>query len=305
MAINPAFRGHGIFLQLEPINGLKRYAKYKPLPPHPTTAQLVDNFIQAVTDMKMSSVWFELFSRKGILDQDGKQGTQELVAGLKAAKIHAVPWAYCWGANSENAAPDNDLTRAIKLCDTYKLDCFVADLEPGNVINITDTETLTDTWDAKALEALMKGLNAKFGTDNLGISSFANLDTQPVARGLLPPVTHYASFCAPQIYWGMMDPVAWAKTSLASWRKAGVATELVATVQAYWAKPGKQPTQAEMEVKVRNFATTYPDSEWSKIIGLNWYHAGWNDNTTEGSMSDQMIKDIAGQNLDAKPYKTV
>jgi hypothetical protein len=151
----------------------------------------------------------------------------------------------------------------------------------------------------------MKGLNAKFGKDNLGISSFASLDdnVQGDARRLLPPVTHFASFCAPQIYWNMHDPVTWAEASLKSWRDAGVTTEFVATVQAYWAKPGKHPAQGEMEAQVRAFLKKYPDSEWSKIVGLNWYHAGWNDNTEEGSMSDQMISDIAAAHLDRKPYK--
>jgi hypothetical protein len=308
MAINPAFLGHGIFLQLEPINGLRRYAKYRPLPCNPTTPQLVDNFIHAMTDMKMSSVWFELFSRKGILDQDGKQGTKELVDGLKGTKIRGVPWAYCWGTNSQNAdAKQNDLYRAISLCDSYKLDRFVADIEPGNEISINKNETLTDHWDPGRLEDLMRGLSTNFGKDNLGISSFASLDdnVQGEARQFLPPVTQYASFCAPQIYWGMDDPVGRAQASLKSWRSAGVTTEMVATVQAYWAKPGKHPTQSEMEGQVRKFLKNYPNTEWSKIIGLNWYHAGWNDNTEEGSMSNQMIKDISAANLDRRPYKIV
>jgi hypothetical protein len=53
MAVNPAFLGHGIWLELAPINGLKRYAKFKPLPPNPPIAKLVENFIAAITAMKM------------------------------------------------------------------------------------------------------------------------------------------------------------------------------------------------------------------------------------------------------------
>jgi hypothetical protein len=304
MAINPAFFGHGIFLQLEPINGLRRYANYKtPLPPNPTVAQLVDKFVQAITDMHMSSVWFELFTRTGELDPDGKQGTQELVDGLRAAKIHAIPWGYCWGTNSQYPNPnDNDLHRAIGLCNKYKLDCFVADIEPGNKLD----DGTEDKWDADALKGLLVGLNANFGNDNLGISSFASLDdnVQSDARKLLPPVTGLVSFCAPQIYWNARDPVPYAAQSLQSWRNAGVTTELVATVQSYWGT-AKGTLQVDMEAKVKGFATTNPDSEWSKIIGLNWYHAGWNDNTVEGAMSNKMIADISGVNLDRKPYKKV
>jgi hypothetical protein len=305
MAINQGFLGHGIFLQLEPINGLRRYANYKTPLSNPTTTQLVDKFIQALTDMHMSSVWFELFTRTGVLDQDGKQGTQELVAGLKAANIQAVPWAYCWGTNSQNADPkQNDLQRAIDLCSQYKLDCFVADIEPWNEITVGET-TLTDIWDLAALKNLVTGLNNHFGKNNLGISSFANLDAnqQPHARDLLPPLTPLVSFCAPQIYWNSRDPIAWAEQSLQSWRNAGVTTDLVATVQSYWSTDDGTPPQGQMETKVTEFVRNYPNSEWSKIIGLNWYDAGWNDNQAEGGMSNSMIKDIAACRLDQKPYK--
>ena len=306
--INPAFTGHGVFLQLQPICGLRRYANYRAPLQNPTTSQLVDKFIEAVTDMRMSSVWFELFTRTGVLDQDGKQGTQELVDGLKAANINVVPWAYCWGTNSQNAnRADNDLQRAIDLCGKYKLDCFVADIEPGNQITLSNNTTLTDKWDPNALNDLVTGLNKNFGEDNLGISSFASLDAnaQPDARTLLPPLTSLVSFCGPQIYWYKNAPVSWAERSLQSWRNAGVATELVATVQSYWSIDDNIP-QALMETQLDDFVTQFPDSDWSKIIGLNWYHAGWNDNLgSEGAMSDTMIADIIAAKLDAKPYKKV
>jgi len=307
MAINRAFLGHGIFLQLQPISGLRRYANYKTPLSKPTTSQLVDKFILAVTDMKISSVWFELFTRTGIVDRDGKQGTRELGDGLKAAKIHAVPWAYCWSTNSQNTNPkDNDLQRAIDLCNKYKLDCFVADIEPGNSVTVKKKK-LVETWDAKALDGLMTGLNKHFGADNLGISSFANIDKnqQPEARKFVPPVAPLASFCAPQIYWNKHDPVDWAEKSVKSWRDAGVTTELIATVQSYWASDPKGPAQADMEKQVGKFLKSYPDSEYSKIVGLNWYHAGWEDNKKEGAMSDRMITDIAAARLDQKPYKAV
>jgi hypothetical protein len=135
MAINSAFLGHGIFLELKPIDGLRRYANYKePLPRDHTISDLVDKFIEALTDMKMSSVWFELFTSSGVIDQDGKQGTKELVDGLNAAKIAAIPWGYCFGKNSESdeGNPNKilDLDRSKKLCDNYGLSLFVADIEP-------------------------------------------------------------------------------------------------------------------------------------------------------------------------------
>jgi hypothetical protein len=311
MAINPAFLGHGIWLELRPIKGLRRYANYKkPLPPNPTTAQLVDKFIEAVTDMNMSSVWFELFTRNGEIDKDGKQGTQELVDGLKAAKIAAVPWGYCFGKNSEDPPPDpahpappkpkeQDLDLVKRLCGKYKLDLFCADIEPWNV----SPDGTVDVWQMDALKNLVTGLNVYFKKENLGLSSFANLSKQPKASEYLTPHASLFSFCAPQIYWNSRDPIDWAKGSLQSWRDAGITADLVATVQSYWSKGDGTPSQAKMEEKVTKFVTTFPDAEWSKIIAANWYHAGGPNDANEGGMSDQMIKDIRDNKLHLKPYK--
>jgi hypothetical protein len=300
MPINPAFLGHGIFLELAPINGIRRYANYKkPIPPDSSMKVLVDKFIEAVTDMDMSSVWFELFTRSGTIDEDGKLGTKELVEGLKAAKISAVPWGYCFGKNSEHPDPkDNDLQRAIDLCDQYELNVFVADIEPWNEIG-----GIVDKWKADALSALVTGLNAHFKKDNLGISSFASLAAQPKAREYLKPVTPLVSFCAPQIYWNKRDPIPWARESLQSWRDAGITTELVATVQSYWEKNDNTGSQTEMEDKVRDFVAHFPASEWSKLIGLNWYHAGDKNTADKGGMSDPMINAIIAAKLNKKPYK--
>ncbi len=302
MAINPGFLGHGIFLELNPIDGLRRYANYKtPLPPHPSTAALVDKFIEAITDMKMSSVWFELFSRHGELDTNGEQGTRELVDGLKSAHINPVAWGYCLGANSQKPnKQDNDLQLAIDLCDKYQLDNFVANVEPGNTIN-----GVADTWDAGALAALIGGLNAHFGQDNIGISSFANLQKQPTARGLLAPVASQVAICAPQIYWNNRDPVDWAQQSLQSWKDAGITTALVATVQSYWELDENTPPEAAMEAKVEDFIRRFPAGGWSGIVGLNWYHAGGANTAAEGGMTDGMIAAIVAGRLDQKPYKQI
>jgi hypothetical protein len=301
MVINPAFLGHGIWLELAPITGLKRYAKYKnPLPPDAPTTKLVDNFIRAVTDMKMSSVWLELFTRSGTIDKDSTKGTRELVDGLKAANINAVPWGYCFGKNSENADPaKNDLELAKTLCDKYKLDIFVADIEPWNKIG----DTVVDEWKADALNDLVTGLNAHFGKENLGISSFANLNSQPKARKFLTPVAPLASFCAPQIYWNKRDPVDWATKSLQSWRDAGITTELIATVQSYWEISEGTDTREQMTKKVDQFVTGFPNEQWSKIVGLNWYHAGGTNGPASGGMTQEMIDSIIAGELDQKPYK--
>jgi hypothetical protein len=300
MAINKAFLGHGIWLELNPLEGLRRYANYKkPLPAGYTTGDLVDKFIEAVTDMKMSSVWFEIFTSRGTIDRDGKQGTSELVAGLKAAKIDAIPWGYCWGTNSENTDPKkNDLELTKTLCDKYKLDCFVIDIEPWNKVN-----GKVDVWDAKALDTLATGLNSHFTKDCLGISSFAFLDAnkQPHARKLLPPIAPLVSFCAPQVYWYKQDPIAWTQKSLLSWRNAGITTELIATVQSYWVD--KDVTKSEMESAVTKFTESFLDADWSKVVGLNWYHAGTSTKKGQGAMSDEMIGAIIKGKLDQKPYK--
>jgi hypothetical protein len=303
MPVNPAFLGHGIWLELSPIKGLRRYANYKkPLPPNPTTVQLVDKFVEAVTDMNMSSVWFELFTRRGEIDTDGKRGTRELVDGLNAAKIHAVPWGYCFGTNSENQGAErrkNDLELTKRLCDKYNLELFCADIEPWNKLG----DGTVDTWDKDALDQLVTGLSAHFQKENLGLSSFANLHTQQKAREFLSPLTPMFSFCAPQIYWNARDPISWAQESLQSWRDAGVTVELVATVQSYWSKDDGTPSQSEIEQKVTRFVTEFPASQWSTIIALNWYHAGGPNNADVGGMSQPMIDSIVAGKLHLRPYK--
>ena len=299
--INPAFLGHGIWLELSPIDGLRRYASYKnPLPSDAPVSKLVDNFIVALSDMKISSVWFEIFTHSGIIDPNGSQGTQQLVDGLTAAKINVVPWAYCWGTNSENQNPkDNDIELAKRLCETYKLDCFVADIEPWN----KTASGNVDKWNAKVLNKFVTDLNLHFGTANLGLSSFANLSTQDEARDLLVPLSSQFSFCAPQIYWNKREPIAWTKQSLQSWRDAGVTTQLSATVQSYWELDDGTGTQDEMTQKVIDFVNDYPNTEYSQIIGMNWYHAGGKNNDDEGGMSQDMIDAITKARLDQKPYK--
>jgi hypothetical protein len=263
------------------------------LPPNPSTTALVGKFIEAVTDMKMASVWIELFTRTGTLDRDGKGGTKELVAGLKAANIQVVGWGYCHSKNSVR-----DLALAKQLCAKYRIDAFVADVEPGNTVG-----GKKDSWKPSDFTTLMKGLNDHFKTDNLAISTFAHMGMHPDARDVMKLATSLVCMYAPQIYWNSRDPVKYAKDSIASWPAAGITTPLVATVQSYWELDEGTPGRKAIEARVAKFVSDFPDSEWKKLIGLNWYHAGNENSARTGGMSDAMIAAIADGQLQKKPYK--
>jgi hypothetical protein len=313
MSINPVFCGHGIWLELKPIDGLKRYASYggPKLGGDAKITDLVDRFIKALQAMKITSVWFEIFNRFGTIDPDGKFGTTELLDGLKYNGINAIPWGYCLGAYSEKGVdPKKDnLGLARSLCEKYKLDVFCADIEPGNNWDIDmpygTTKKLYDTWSSDAIEALVKGLVDTFSKSGVGISSFANIDEnqQSEARNIIVPVTPLVSFCAPQIYWNKRDPLDWARKSLLSWRNAGVKTNLIATTQSYWELSEHTASRTEMEAKLEAFLAGFHDAEYGKIVGLNWYHAGKGNNSeSQGGMSQAMIDTIAKARLDQKPY---
>jgi hypothetical protein len=294
MPVNKAFLNHGIFLEWTPIIGLRRYADYKqPLPPNPGPAALVGKFIEALKDMRIASVWIQLFSRNGSLDTDGKGGTRELVDGLKAAGIQMAGWGYC---HSKHSVRDLDLAK--QLCSKYGIEAFVADVEPGNEVN-----GKKDEWNSGDFVTLMKGLNTTFKKDNLGISTFAHLGLHKDAATLLKLATDLVCMYAPQIYWNKRAPISYAQDSIASWPKAGITTPLVATVQSYWELSEGTPGKVSIEGKVSKFVKEFPDPEWSKLIGLNWYHAGNENTKSKGGMSDPMIATIAGGRLDQKPYR--
>jgi hypothetical protein len=289
--INTAFLGHGMFLEYAPITTLRRYANYKGADPNgATTTQLVQRFIQAMQDMRVGSVWIQLFTALGQLD-NGSGGTTELVAGLKAANISFAGWGYCY---SGNAAKDSDLAK--KLCGQYDIKAFVADVEPGNPVHGSP-----DTWKPAAFNNLIAGLKANFGVDNMGISTFGTLVGHQDAAAIYKLAVNDVSFFAPQVYWYQKPPVAYMKQCIASFRQSGIGSPLVGTGQAYWeVVKGGGVSRGVMETQVKNFVSGFDD--WSELIGLNWYHGGNANTDTSGSMSDAMISAIAAGGLDQKPY---
>lgn len=306
--MHKGFTGHGIFIEGSPIGTLTRYKNYKTMPsmleritemlpdalrPAPDPAMLISNFIHAMNDMSVKSVWLQLFNSHGEIDPNGNGATPQLVSALKAAGIIPVGWGYCY---SRNAATDLGLTQ--RVCQKYPLEAFVVDVEPGNTVN-----GAADTWNTGDFATLIKGLAGHFGTPNLGISTFANIakhgDALPVMRAAQPFVCMYA----PQVYWFDNDPAPYVRTSLTSWRDAGFAAPLVATAQSYWSVGEGTPAQSVMEAKVATFINEFTDGDYGTIAGLNWYSAGGANSSSDGAMSDPMIQAIAAGHLNQKPYK--
>jgi len=299
MAVHYGFVGHGIFIEGTASESLGHYSSYPtPNPPGGGWPRALAGFISALHDMAISSVWLQLFSRNGDLDKDGSGATREVVDALKHANIIPVGWGYCHHANAKT-----DGALAADLCGRYGITAFVADIEPGNVVH-----GVPDKWQKKAFVNFVEGLRAKFGKDNLAISTFSRLDKQPDTRKLMPLVADKVSAFAPQIYWTFSDPVTFTKEALASWKKVGIATPIVGTAQCYWdrtePKHPETPPQVDVEAAVGKFVDQLPDSEWSSLIGLNWYHAGKTyQSEREGGMSDAMIPKIAAAKIDKKPFK--
>ena len=305
--IHKGFLKHGMFIEGRPIGTLLRYQNYKTQPsmlarlammlpdavrPTPDPALLIKQFVEAMNDMSVKSVWLQLFSANGELDQDGKGATSALVAALRSAGIVPVGWGYCY---SKNAATDLDL--ATRLCGTYGIDAFVADVEPGNTVH-----SQPDTWDPAAFEILIKGLSTKFGKDNLGISTFASMKLHPDALKIMLVAQPYVCMYAPQVYWFDNDPAIYLRNSLATWRAAGISTPIVATAQSYWDIGEGTPSQGVMEGKVKKLISDFTDDDWLKLIGLNWYHAGGQNTSNSGAMSDPMIAAIVAGRLNDKSY---
>jgi hypothetical protein len=291
--INPAFLGHGIFLEYSPITTLRRYAAYKGADPNgATTAQLVDRFIQAMQDMHIASVWIQLFTASGVLDS-GDGGTTELVNGLKQARIAFAGWGYCY---SGNAATDAGLAK--HLCSQYGISAFIADVEPGNTVH-----GQPDTWQPTAFKNLIAGLKGTFGKDNLGISTFGNLKGHDDAASIYRLAVDDVTFFAPQVYWYQKPAVAYMQQCINSFRQAGIGNPLVGTAQAYWEiDRNGGVSRTDMETQVGAFATNFGD--WGKLIGLNWYHGGNANTDASGAMSDAMINSIEAARLDQKPFAT-
>lgn len=307
--IHNGFLKHGMFIEGRPINALLRYQNYKARPsllsrlmmmlpeairPAPDPAPLIKQFIQAMNDMSVKSVWLQLFNANGELDPDRKGVTRALVAALKSAGIVPVGWGYCYSKNAST-----DLALATILCAAYGIDAFVADVEPGNPVHMQ-----ADTWDPATFTTLIKGLSAAFGRDNLGISTFANMKLHPDALKIMLIAQPYVCMYAPQVYWFDNDPAPYVRNSLATWRTAGITAPIVATAQSYWDIGEGTPVQSVMEGEVQRFIADFANNDWHDFIGLNWYHAGGQNSSTSGAMSDPMIAAIIAGRLNNKPYAT-
>jgi hypothetical protein len=170
MAVHRGFVGHGIFIEGTASESLGRYSNYPTAnAPAGGLPRAIAGFVSALHDMAISSVWLQLFSRGGSLDEDGSGATRELVDALNSAKVIPVGWGYCHNANSST-----DGALAADLCGRYGITAFVADIEPGNKINGVE-----DKWQNQAFVDFVKSLGGKFGKDNLAISTFSRLDKQP------------------------------------------------------------------------------------------------------------------------------
>jgi hypothetical protein len=336
MAIHPAFIGHGTFTEF-PDALLKRYNGWTPKSSIANRVlmalPLLNNFasspgpgglVGALQYMNIKSVWVYCFGRSGVIDQ---AVTGPLVDTLRTNNFKLAAWGYCSSKNVNDA-----LAHANTIKNTYKIDAFIADVEPYN--------TADDDWAGKDTEFdnLIDGLVKTFGTPNLGISiapPWLMLDSKKnqkslVTKHLIQRAAPKISVLAPQVYWmdyptttpkvdhygdtgysdkqfPRHDPDAYARLCIQTWRDAAITLPIIISGQSYWDRKEGTPSQSVMEEKVRSFTKTF--SSWTakdfsdrNVVGMNWYHAGALDDNGAGSMSDAMIKTIAAAKLDARPY---
>ena len=285
MAIHPGFVGHGIFISGFARDAVGQYSGYS-------------GFVAALKDMAISRVWLQLFSISGDSFDGESSGMRELLDALIRANVVPVGLGYCV---HENAG--RDVALAADICRRCGITAFVANIEPDN-----EQFEGPGTWDKDAFVAFVGALSAKFGKDNLAISTSARLDEYPHTRQLMPLVADQVGAFALQIYWTFSDPITFTEAALASWRQAGIRTPLVGMAQSYWnqsiSSEPRTPPQAEVEASLASFVDRLPDSVWSSLIGLNWYHAGRvYPFLRGGGMSNAMIAKIAGAKIDKKPFK--
>jgi hypothetical protein len=320
MAIHPAFLGHGTFCYL-PDETMRHYQNYPAaltsesgfldrvkrflnLAP-PSAAIDPAGFVRAVKDMSMSNVWVRLFGLEGAMNP---APTRQLVDALKSANINIAGWGYCHGKDWQA-----ELNLAINQSQTYGLTAFVADIEPGRLLGGTKSR-----WQINDCGRFVDRLVDQFGRDNVGISTWPVLKIQDSAEfpsvELMRHVANRVAMFAPQAYWMSYpkqvhydatgfkeaqyprdDPSSFVRLVVDSWRAIGFHQHLVVTGQAYWGENG--PSQPVLENKLRKFTTSY--TEWQKIIGFNWWHAG-----NDLAMSRAMIDALVSAKLGQKPFAT-
>ena len=302
MPMSEAFKGHGTFCY-QPNEIMRKYQNY-PAPGNPGPA---DRFAQALRDMDMSHAWVRLFGLEGPMEP---ADTRTLLTALRNAGIHVAGWGYCHG---ENAAAE--LALAKQECDRHAITTFVADIEPGRLLGGTRSK-----WGESEFIDFIDGLAQKFGTPNLGISTWPVLkiqnDPQFPSLKLMRRVADRVAMFAPQAYWmsypktvhydatGFKEadyprnnPESFVRLVIDSWRADGFTGPLVVTGQAYWGEGS--PATPILEAKVASFASQFAD--WPKIVGFNWWHAG-GDEVRSPAMSPAMMAALQAAKLGGRPF---
>lgn len=313
MTINPVFLGHGIFTEFSVKNALRRFENYtSPNQANPPPTDNIDRFILALKDMEISTVWIQLFTRSKPGDVDptkaGAALRKDLVAKLASAKIKFAGWGYCAATNR-----DRDIGLIKQFRDDLGMTAFVIDAEP---------EKAKDQWTESDFDKFTGGVNGLLGTDNIALSTWPVLQIQddpvnPVVK-LMKIAAPRVCLFAPQAYWmnyptkvhysstGLKetdfprdDPASFVRLVIEAWRRLDFTQPLVISGQAYWGEGS--PPKKTMNAKVNRFVTNFTD--WSKIVGFNWYHAGKANTSNDGSMSDEMVAAIAAAHMGTKPYQ--
>jgi hypothetical protein len=329
MTINKAFLSHGIFTERSVTYAINRYAAYvSQNPANPPPADNIDRFINALKDMNISNVWIHLFSR-GKDKEDEPAGSHEqrekLIARLNARNIPWAGWGYCAGYS---AAADFNLIQKFRSDPKIAMKAFVIDAEPGNDVPDPNdpNKKIKDKWVLADFDKLVGDANQLMGINNLAISTWPILQFHDDydATTLMKKAAGRVCLFAPQAYWmghpsnphykfdsahftvkkyPRDDPTAFVRLVIDAWRILNFTNPLVISGQAYWEldKDGGSPSRETMEVKIYQLATKF--SDWGKIVGFNWYHAGLANTEMEGSMSDDMIRYIGDGHFDAKPYQ--
>ncbi|KAB2944092.1 hypothetical protein [Hyphomicrobium sp.] len=300
--MNDAFKGHGTFCY-QPNEIMRKYKEY-PAPGNPGPA---DRFAQALRDMDMSHAWVRLFGLEGSMPA---ADTATLTRALRNAGIHVAGWGYCHGADTKA-----ELALAKTECDRHGITAFIADIEPGRRLGGTRSK-----WGDTEFSEFIDGLVAKFGIDNLGISTWPVLkiqnEPQYPSLALMRRVADRVAMFAPQAYWMSYpkavhynttgfkeadyprdDPTSFVRLVIDSWRADNFTRPLVITGQAYWGEGA--PQTSILEAKVARFTSQFAD--WSKIVGLNWWHAG-GDEATAPAMSPAMIDTLRAAQLGSRPF---
>jgi hypothetical protein len=188
MSINPAFLGHGIYVEHSIQNALTHFASYGGGAPATTPPDQISRLVQAMKDMEVGSVWIQLFSRGTVFDPGaaGEQLLKSVITGLASENIKWAGWGYSSG---QSWSSDKILIETFQK--NLNMSAFVIDAEPGNKIypnpsDPTDTDkNLPDLWSTDDFDAFTSWANTTFGTNNLALTTWPILQVQD---GLTNPV---------------------------------------------------------------------------------------------------------------------